>query len=193
MSIQNYSESPDTIDLHASYDSSSRKIHILFTHDTLYSENKYTLFVNEAAVDVTKYLYKKLDDSLVELVEENVEYYLKKDDFVMSNLKLDVIVINRDIRLQGFGDHDGVYTYIYDGYYKHSEGAYLHKIYHNKVPHWELVDEKVEHITKTSLYSSHPYGHSFEPMTHEPLISSINISGGSLNIGYKSDYEKFIN
>lgn len=193
MSIQNYTELEDIITLQASYDSSSRKIHILFTHDTLYSENKYTLFVNEAAVDVTKYLYKKLDDSLVELVEENVEYYLKKDDFVMSNLKLDVIVINRDIRLQGFGDHDGVYTYIYDGYYKHSEGAYLHKIYHNKVPHWELVDEKVEHITKTSLYSSHPYGHSFEPMTHEPLISSINISGGSLNIGYKSDYEKFIN
>ena len=193
MSIKNYTALEDTINLLASYDSSSQKINFSFSHTTSYSENKYTLFVNEAEVDVTKYLYKKIDDGLVETLEENMEYYLKKEDFVMSNLKLDVIVINRDIQLQGFGDHDGLYTYIYDGYYKHSDGAYLHKIYHNEVPHWELVDVKVNHITKTSLHSSHPYGHSFEPMTHEPLISSINISGGSLNIGYKSDYEKFIN
>ena len=184
MSIQNYTELEDTINLQASYDSSSRKINLSFTHDTQYSENKYALYVNESEVDIMKYLYKNIDDGLVETLEENMEYYLKKDDFVMSNLKLDVIVINRDIQLQGFGDHDGVYTYIYDGYYKHSEGAYLHKIYHNEVPHWELVDEKVEHITKTSLYSSHPYGHSFEPMTHEPVICGINISGGSMNVEY---------
>ena len=108
MSIQNYTELEDTINLQASYDGSSRKINLSFTHDTLYSENKYTLFVNESEVDITKKLYKKIDDSLIETLEENVEYYLKKDDFVMSNLKLDVIVINRDIRLQGFGGHDGV-------------------------------------------------------------------------------------
>jgi hypothetical protein len=192
MSIQNYSEDEDKINITGYYDHSSRKIYFSFTHITSYTTNTYTLYVNEVEVDVTKYMYLKLDDSSVHTVEENVEYYLKKDDFLINNIKIDIIVINRDIQLQGFGDHNGVYTYIYDGYYKNSSGAYIHLVYHNGVPHWELVDDTVKHITITSFHSNHPYGHSFEPITHEPLISSINISGGSLNIEYKSDYEKFI-
>ena len=192
MSIKNYTDIEDKINLKASYDSSSKKINLSFTHNTSFTENKYTLFINENEVDITKYLYKKTDNSFAVLLEENVEYYLKKDDFPMNNLKLDIIVINRDIKLQGFGDHDGVYTYIYDGYYKHSDGYYLHKIYHNEIPHWELVSEKVKYITKTVLHSSHPFGHSFDSMSHEPIICGINISGGSMKIEYTTDYKKFI-
>ena len=192
MSIQNHTESEDKIILQASYDSSNRKINFSFLHDTSHSENKYALFVNENEVDVVKYVYNKVDDSLSKTLEENTEYYLKKDDFLMNNLKLDVIVINRDIQLQGFGNQDGIYIYMNDEYYKQSDDKYLHKIYHNEVPHWEIVDEKVKHITKTSLHSSHPYGHSFDSMTHEPMICGINISGGGLKIEYTTDYDKFI-
>jgi len=189
MSIQNYNEHNDKINITGNYDHSTRKIYFSFAHDTTFYENKYALYVNESEVDIKKHLYLKLDDSHVQKLEEHVDYYLNKDDFLISNIKIDIVVINRDIVLEGFGDHDGVYTYLYDGYYKNSTGAYFHKVYNDKVPHWELVDDDldIKHITETSSHSTHPYGHSFKTMRNKPIIVGINIVSGKMIIEYSTD------
>ena len=192
MSVQNYTLLDDTINLSASYDNSSRKIYFSFTHQTFYSTSNYALFLNENEIECTKYVYAKSDNKLVNEIKENVDYYLKKDDFLVNNIKLDLIVINRDVRLLGFGEYDGIYRYIYPQYYRNDSGNILHKTIYNGKPHWEVKDTKVGHIVSTTDHSSHPFGHSFNEMSHTPVINNINIIGGNLNIEYLTDYELYI-
>jgi hypothetical protein len=195
MSIQNYNKLEDKIDLIGYYNNSSEKIYFSFTHTTHYTNNTYSLYVNETEIDISKYIYLTSDDTSPSKLNENIEYYLKKEDFNFNNIKIDIIITSRDITLDGFGDDDGIYYYISPNYYKNNTGKYIHMINHNGVPHWEIVNNNntVKHITKTTDYSNHPSGHIYTKITHSSIINGFSISGGSFNINYETDYTNYIN
>ena len=184
----------DNIEILGYYDKDNNRIYFSFKHDTEIKDNIYSLFINTKEFYITTNVYLKENNNNPALLEPNIDYYIDRRDVYGTDISIEIIVVNRDITLNDFGEADGVYHYISSNYYKSDSNFYLHKITNNGEYFWEIINDKdvVTHIIRTEEHTTHPTYHNFNEILHKPIINNYKISNTMFNINYGTDYTNYI-